>query len=51
LRRAGEGVSDEAGAMESAGHAPLLVQGSIENFKLTYPADFELAERLLRSRA
>lgn len=50
LRRAGDGVSDEAGAMESAGHAPLLVHGSIENFKLTWPADFELAERLLRSR-
>jgi 2-C-methyl-D-erythritol 4-phosphate cytidylyltransferase len=33
------------------GHAPLLVPGSLENFKLTWPADFALAERLLRARA
>jgi 2-C-methyl-D-erythritol 4-phosphate cytidylyltransferase len=32
------------------GHAPLLVAGALENFKLTYPSDFELAERILRSR-
>ena len=51
LRRAGDATSDEAGAMESAGHSPLLVRGSIENFKLTWPGDFELAERLLRGRA
>ena len=51
LRAAGDAVSDEAGAMEAAGHAPLLVRGSIENFKLTWPGDFDLAERLLRSRA
>jgi 2-C-methyl-D-erythritol 4-phosphate cytidylyltransferase len=51
LRAAGDAVSDEAGAMEAAGHAPRLVRGSIENFKLTWPGDFDLAERLLRSRA
>jgi len=43
-------VTDEAGAMEAAGHAPRLVPGALENFKLTWPADFELAERLLRAR-
>ncbi len=51
LRAAGDAVGDEAGAMEAAGQAPRLVRGSIENFKLTWPGDFDLAERLLRSRA
>ena len=50
LSHAGPDISDEAGAMEAAGHAPLLVPGSVENFKLTWPADFELAERLLKGR-
>jgi 2-C-methyl-D-erythritol 4-phosphate cytidylyltransferase len=51
LARAGAGVTDEASAMEAAGHAPRLVPGSLENFKVTYPDDFDLAERLLRTRA
>lgn len=51
LQRAGDQVSDEAGAIEALGHAPLLVAGSSENFKITYPEDFALAEALLRSRA
>ncbi|MEO8300071.1 MAG: 2-C-methyl-D-erythritol 4-phosphate cytidylyltransferase, partial [Burkholderiales bacterium] len=29
--------------------APKLVAGSIENLKVTWPDDFALAERLLRS--
>jgi 2-C-methyl-D-erythritol 4-phosphate cytidylyltransferase len=44
------GVTDEASAMELAGHAPLLVPGSAQNFKVTYPEDFALAEAVLRSR-
>ena len=43
-------VTDEAGAMEAHGHAPKLVPGALENFKVTYPADFDLADRLLRTR-
>ena len=35
LAAAGPDVTDEAGAMESAGHAPRLVLGALENFKLT----------------
>lgn len=50
LERAGENVTDEASAIESLGHAPKLVPGSRENFKITWPADFELADRLLRTR-
>jgi len=49
LAQAGDTVTDEASAIEALGHAPLLVEGSLENFKLTWPADFELAARLLRS--
>lgn len=44
------GVTDEASAMELAGHQPLLVRGSAQNFKVTYPEDFALAEAVLRSR-
>lgn len=47
LARAGAGVTDEASAIEALGHAPLLVRGEPDNFKLTWPPDFPLAERLL----
>lgn len=50
LARAGDAVTDEAGAIEAIGLAPRLVPGPLENFKLTHPADFELAERLLAGR-
>ena len=50
LAAAGAAVTDEASAIEALGHAPLLVPGALENFKLTWPADFALAERLLRTR-
>lgn len=51
LAAAGPLVTDEASAIEAAGLAPRLVRGTLENFKVTFPSDFELAERLLRSRA
>jgi 2-C-methyl-D-erythritol 4-phosphate cytidylyltransferase len=47
---AASGVTDEASAIEALGHAPRLVPGDIENFKVTWPADFALAERLLSTR-
>lgn len=50
LKQAGPEVTDEASAVESLGHQPLLVACTLENFKLTYPDDFELAARLLRTR-
>jgi 2-C-methyl-D-erythritol 4-phosphate cytidylyltransferase len=40
-------VTDEASAVEAAGHAPLLVRGSLKNFKVTWPEDFELMEKWL----
>ena len=45
-----EGITDEASAVEMAGHSPLLVHGSAHNFKVTYPPDFALAAALLQSR-
>ena len=46
-----DGVTDEASAMEAAGFAPLLVRGSAQNIKVTYPEDLVMAEAILRSRA
>lgn len=50
LRQMGDAATDEASAMEALGHQPLLVAGSAQNFKVTYPDDFALAEAILRSR-
>ena len=44
------GITDEASALERQGLQPRLVEGSAQNFKVTYPADFALAEAILRSR-
>lgn len=42
-------LTDEASAIERLGLSPRLVQGEMENFKLTYPSDFALAQRLLKT--
>lgn len=50
LDAAGPDVTDEASAVEALGLAPRLVEGALENVKITWPADFDLAGRLLESR-
>ena len=50
LEAAGDAVTDESSAMEAQGVNPLLITGSAQNFKVTYPEDFALAEAILRSR-
>ena len=40
----------QASAMEFTGQKPLLVPGEAQNFKVTYPDDFALAEAILESR-
>ena len=50
LVHAGGHVTDEASAIEKLGHAPKLVPGEFENLKITWPADFALAARLLETR-
>lgn len=46
----GTEVTDEAAAIERAGHRPRLVEGSWENFKVTKAEDLKLAEFLLERR-
>jgi 2-C-methyl-D-erythritol 4-phosphate cytidylyltransferase len=48
-RAAGVVVTDEAMAMERAGHRPLLVAGAESNIKVTTPAELALAEFILAS--
>ncbi len=50
LDAAGSSVTDESSAVEALGLAPKLVPGSAQNFKVTYPEDFALAEAVLLSR-
>jgi 2-C-methyl-D-erythritol 4-phosphate cytidylyltransferase len=46
-RAAGVEATDEAMAMERAGHRPLLVEGAESNIKITTRADLALAEFLI----
>ena len=50
LRQVGSAVTDESSAMEAMGLSPKLVPGSAQNFKVTYPEDFSLAEAVIFSR-
>jgi len=50
LEDAGANATDEASAIEWQGLSPRLVPGSSENFKITHPGDFLLAEAVLRAR-
>ncbi|MBX9961216.1 MAG: 2-C-methyl-D-erythritol 4-phosphate cytidylyltransferase [Burkholderiaceae bacterium] len=50
LQAAGDAVTDESSAIEALGLAPRLVAGSAQNFKVTYPEDFALAEAVLQAR-
>ncbi len=43
----GAAATDEASAVEALGLAPRLVRASMANFKVTWPEDFELAQRWL----
>ena len=44
LEGRGETATDDASAMEAAGHKVFLIEGSAENRKLTTPSDLEWAE-------
>jgi 2-C-methyl-D-erythritol 4-phosphate cytidylyltransferase len=50
VTRPGLAITDEASAIEAQGRSPRLVRGDFENLKITFPEDFALAERLLRTR-
>lgn len=49
LQLAGDAVTDESSAIEAMGLSPKLVPGSAQNFKVTYPQDFVLAEAVLNA--
>lgn len=48
MDRLGLEPTDEAGSIENLGLQPLLVQGSLINFKVTWPQDFEWMEKWLQ---
>ena len=50
-RTAGVRATDDAALLERIGVAVSIVEGSVENFKVTVPADLERAEMILRTRA
>jgi 2-C-methyl-D-erythritol 4-phosphate cytidylyltransferase len=50
LEAASDGVTDESSAIEAMGLKPLLVAAGAQNFKVTYPEDFAMAEAVLRGR-
>jgi len=50
LEGAGDRITDEAGAIEAMGLKPMLVEAGAQNFKVTYPEDFAMAEAVLRGR-
>lgn len=43
-------ITDESSAVELMGHQPLIVQGSIQNLKITYPEDLWIAEKFLQEK-
>lgn len=47
LEQAGNGVTDEASAVEAMGMAPRLVKSDLSNIKVTVPHDLEVAAWLL----
>lgn len=51
LEAAGDQVTDESSAIEAMGLKPKLVEAGGQNFKVTYPEDFVMAEAVLRGRA
>lgn len=51
LSQAGGDCSDEAQAMEQAGHDPLLFPGDATNIKITHAEDFVLAAAVLSARS
>ncbi|RZV50489.1 MAG: 2-C-methyl-D-erythritol 4-phosphate cytidylyltransferase [Pseudomonadales bacterium] len=48
---AGDSVTDEASAMEQAGHVVRLIPGDAQNIKITTRADMQLATALLQIQA
>jgi 2-C-methyl-D-erythritol 4-phosphate cytidylyltransferase len=50
LEAVGDSITDESGAIEAMGLKPKLVEAGAQNFKVTYPEDFAMAEAVLGAR-
>jgi 2-C-methyl-D-erythritol 4-phosphate cytidylyltransferase len=50
LEAADDRITDESSAIEAMGLRPLLVEAGAQNFKVTYPEDFAMAEAVLGAR-
>ena len=50
IRANGVGATDEVGALIAAGIHPVPVLHGAPNFKITHPADFPVAEEILKTR-
>jgi 2-C-methyl-D-erythritol 4-phosphate cytidylyltransferase len=48
---AGSKITDEASAIEWAGHRPIMVEGHSDNLKITRPEDLQLAAYYLKQQA
>lgn len=48
VREKGVAVTDDAGVLEFSGYPVQVISGSRENIKITTPADFALAEAMIR---
>ncbi len=46
-----ESFTDDASVVEHAGQSVLVVEGSYQNFKITFPEDIAIAELLLKQKA
>lgn len=46
----GKVLTDEAAAMELAGHQPIIIHGRADNIKITYGEDLALAEAILQAQ-
>lgn len=44
-------ITDESSAVEWLGFQPLLIESTVENLKVTFPGDHDLAETILKARA
>ena len=44
-------ITDEAEAMELAGHSPIIVHGRSDNIKITHADDLALAEQIIQAQA
>jgi len=48
LKQAPDSITDDSQAVEAMGIKPVIVRGTAQNMKITYPEDIKIFEALLR---